>query len=143
MTLRKKIQLSQLHLQKPDSIIGNMCQKLGITKDVMEHFKSYDNFFVLTNGPLLDLEDYRFKQSLTYQQFAEIINKLSLHKFSFDKKYYSKKIKENYPGLIKIEKEQKQLYLTSSNQFTLLILRKHLLLLKIGKHITWVNSKPK
>ena len=113
-----------------------MCQKLGITKDVMEHFKSYDNFFVLTNGPLLDLEDYRFKQNLTYQQFAEIINKLSLHKFSFDKKYYSKKIKENYPGLIKIEKEQKQLYLTSSNQFTLLILRKHLLLLKIGKHIT-------
>ena len=135
MTLRKKIQLSQLHLQKPDSIIGNMCQKLGITKDVMEHFKSYDNTFVLTNGSLLDLEDYRFEQSLTYQHFAEIINKLSFHKFSFDKKYYSTKIKENYPGLIKIENEQKQLYLTSSNQFSLLILRKHLLL-KIGKHIT-------
>ena len=133
--MRKKIQLSQLHLQKPDSLIGNLCQKLGITKDVMEHFKSYDNTFVLTNGSLLDLEDYRFEQSLTYQHFAEIINKLSFHKFSFDKKYYSTKIKENYPGLIKIENEQKQPYLTSSNQFSLLILRKHLLL-KIGKHIT-------
>ena len=49
---------SQLYFEKPDSFIGNCCQKLGITRDVIKHFESYDNAFVLANDSLLDLEDY-------------------------------------------------------------------------------------
>ena len=49
---------SQLHFEKPDSFIGNWCQKLGIAKDVIKHFESYNNAFVLANDSLLDLEDY-------------------------------------------------------------------------------------
>ena len=106
---------SLLNLEKPNSFIGSSCQKLGITKDVIKHFESYDNAFVPTNGSLLDLEDYRVKQSLTYQHFAEIINKLSFHKFSFDKnsiRYYCKKIKENHSGLLEIGKKNRNTFVS-------------------------------
>ena len=45
---------SEFHLEKPDRFVGNSCQKLGITKDVLVHFEKYANAFVLNNGSLLD-----------------------------------------------------------------------------------------
>ena len=75
---------------------------------------------------------YRLKNNLGYQQFADIINRLSLHNLNFDKnfvKYCCKKLKEIYVGLLKTEKRTDILLLaTFWNQFLFqLIQRKHIL----------------
>ena len=57
MTLRKNIELAQNFIwSKPDGFgfVGDSCQKLGITKDFLVHFKKYANAFVFKNGYLLD-----------------------------------------------------------------------------------------
>ena len=45
---------SEFHLAKPDRFVGDFCQKLGITKDVLIYFEKYVNTFVSNNGSLLD-----------------------------------------------------------------------------------------
>ena len=57
MIQRKNIQLSPNFIwRKPGrfDFVGNSCQKLGITKDVLVHFKKYADAFVFKNGYLLD-----------------------------------------------------------------------------------------
>ena len=75
---------------------------------------------------------YRLKNNVGYQQFADIINRLSFHNLNFDKnfvKYCCKKLKEIYVGLLKTEKRTDILLLaTFWNQFLFqLIQRKHIL----------------
>ena len=64
---------------------------------------------------------YRLKHSLGYQQFADIINRLSFHILNFDKnfvKYCCKKFKDIFVGLLKTEKRTDVLLLaTFWNQF--------------------------
>ena len=47
---------------------------------------------------------YRVKHNLSYQQFADIINKSSYHNLGFHRSFVVKKLKENYTRLLKIEK---------------------------------------
>ena len=64
---------------------------------------------------------YRPKHNLGYQQFVDIINRLSFHNLNFDEnfvKYCYKKLKKIYVGLLKIEKITDVLLLaTFWNQF--------------------------
>ena len=56
------------------------------------------------------MDGYRVKHILSYQQLADIINKLSFHNLNCDKnfvKYYFKKLKENYVDLLKIKKRNR------------------------------------
>ena len=56
------------------------------------------------------MDGYRVKHILSYQQLADIINKLSFHNLNCHKnfvKYYFKKFKENYVDLLKIKKRNR------------------------------------
>ena len=71
------------------------------------------------------MEGYTVKHDLSYQQFTNIINKLSFHNSKFDKnfmKYYCKKLKENYARLLKLKKKRR-LLVTFWNQFFLFTLK--------------------
>ena len=55
------------------------------------------------------MEGFTIKHDLSYQQFTNIINKLSFHNSKFDKnfmKYYYKKLKESYARLLKLIKKE-------------------------------------
>ena len=89
---------------------------------------------------------YRLKHNLGYQQFADIINRLSFHNLNFDKnfvKYCCKKLKEIYVGLLKTEKITDVLLLaTFWNQFFFRQFEENMSWM-IGKHVAWGHSKPK
>ena len=63
------------------------------------------------------MEGYTVKHDLSYQQFTNIINKLSFHNSKFDKK-----LKENYARLLKLKKKRR-LLMTFWNQFFLFTLK--------------------
>ena len=65
------------------------------------------------------MEGHTVKHDLSYQQFTNIINKLSFHNSKFHKnfmKHYCKKLKENYARLLKLKKKRR-LLVTFWNQF--------------------------
>ena len=67
---------------------------------------------------------YRVKHNLSYQMFADIINKSSFHNLIFHRNFVVKKIKENYTRLLKIEKT----LATSCNQFFFQLIQRTYLL---------------
>ena len=46
---------SEFHLEKPDSLVGKICQKICITKDTLIHFEKHVNAFFFNNGSLLGM----------------------------------------------------------------------------------------
>ena len=60
------------------------CTKLGITLDTINNYQSNNAFFPLTNGCILEIDEYCKKSNLSNTHFADIINHLSLGKFEFD-----------------------------------------------------------
>ena len=71
--------------RKVDSLfIGKNCSKLGITLDTLNN-QSNNDFFALTNGCILEIDEYCKKSHLSNTHFADIVNRLSLGKFEFDR----------------------------------------------------------
>ena len=69
--------------RKVDSLfIGKNCSKLGITLDTLNN-QSNNDFFALTNGCILEIDEYCKKSHLSNTHFADIVNRLSLGKFEF------------------------------------------------------------
>ena len=72
--------------RKVDSLfIGKNCSKLGITLDTINNYQSNSDFFALTNGCILEIDEYCKKSHLSNTHFADIVNRLSLGKFEFDR----------------------------------------------------------
>ena len=72
--------------RKVDSLfIGKNCSKLGITLDTINNYQSNNDFFALTNGCILEIDEYCKKSHLSNTHFADIVNRLSLGKFEFDR----------------------------------------------------------
>ena len=71
--------------RKFDSLfIGKNCSKLGILLDTLNNYQSNNDFFALTNGCILEIDEYCKKSHLSNTHFADIVNRLSLGKFEFD-----------------------------------------------------------
>ena len=71
--------------RKVDSLfISKNCSKLGITLDTLNN-QSNNDFFALTNGCILEIDEYCKKSHLSNTHFADIVNRLSLGKFEFDR----------------------------------------------------------
>ena len=113
--------LSSYNLPKQINFIGNSCQEIGITLDTLQQLlpptttnDSVSVNFSLNNGSILELDQVRLKQKLTYQQFLDIVSHLScenLEAENFDLeqfKYELKKIKNSNEGFLRIEKKQKR-----------------------------------
>ena len=111
--------LSSYNLPKQINFIGNSCQELGITLDTLQQLMppttTNDSVSVtlsLNNGSILELDQVRLKQKLTYQQFLDIVSHLSCENpetenFDLEQfKYELKKIKNSNDGFLRIEKSK-------------------------------------
>ena len=63
--------------RKDDSLfIGKNCSKLGITLHTINSYQSNNDFFALSNGCILQIDEYYQKSHLTNTHFANIVNRL-------------------------------------------------------------------
>ena len=109
--------LSSCNLPKQINFIGPSCQELGITLDTLMSPTTTRNDSVsitlayLNNGSILELDQVRLKQNLTYQQFLDIVNHLSCENpQNFDLKQYKyelKILKNSHDGFLRIEKSKR------------------------------------
>ena len=110
--------LSSCNLPKQINFIGNSCQELGITLDTLQQLMplttTNDSVSVtlsLNNGSILELDQARLKQKLTYQQFLDIVSHLSCENpenFDLEQfKYELKKLKNSNDGFLRIEKSKR------------------------------------
>ena len=68
--------------RKVDSLfIGKTCSKLGITLHTINSYQSNNDVFALTNGCILEIDEYYKKSHLSNTHFANIVNRLFLGKF--------------------------------------------------------------
>ena len=65
--------------------IGKICIKFGITLDTINNYQSNNVLFSLTNGHILEIDEYWKKSHLSNTHFADIVNHLSLGNFEFDR----------------------------------------------------------
>ena len=108
--------LSSCNLPNQINFIGPSCQELGITLDTLMSPTTTRNDSVsmtlpyLNNGSILELDQVRLKQNLTYQQFLDIASHLSCdnsENFDLEQfKYELKKIKSSHDRFLRIEKSK-------------------------------------
>ena len=93
--------LSSCNLPKEINFIGHSCQELSITLDTLQQHTSptttNDSVSVtlcLKNGSILELDQVRLQQNLTYQQFLHIVSHLSCENpESFDLEQFKHELK--------------------------------------------------
>ena len=113
---------SSYNLPKQKKFIGSSCQESGITLDTLmspttttttttRNDSASIALSYLNNGSILELDQVRLKQNLTYHQFLDIFSHLSCENpenFGLEQfKYEFKKFKNSHDGFLRIEKRKR------------------------------------
>ena len=111
---------SSYNLPKQKKFIGSSCQESGITLDTLmspptttttRNDSASIALSYLNNGSILELDQVRLKQNLTYHQFLDIVSHLSCENpenFDLEQfKYELKKFKNCHDGCLGIEKRKR------------------------------------